>query len=306
MKVDVFCHILPPRYLTEGNRRAGSGFTSQYTRYPAANPALTDLAVRLPETAGKFRAYLSRRRNETQLLAVLLMNAGLIGGGCADTGGIRTLEAGVLKVAVTSSAPVNPYDSQVWIRRYVERFAEEHHLTVNWVVVPFDQSWQLASRDAVDLVATNVASFPDRARPGATFSAPFLFERRALRIHPEDKGRYDHINDFVGKTVGAVRGMAAERDIRRRAPEGVTMVFTETFEELYEQFFAGRLDAIAEAEYYSLDGRIIPSHGAEVILIDLHDLVLGQREESVFVVRDKSTNLLAAVNAFIAGTSFPL
>jgi len=29
----------------------------------------------------------------------------------------------------------------------------------------------------------------------------------------------------------------------------------------------------------------------------------GQREESVFVVRDTSTNLLAAVNAFIARTS---
>ena len=54
--------------------------------------------------------------------------------------------------------------------------------------------------------------------------------------------------------------------------------------------------------YYAVDGRVIPSHGPEVILIDLHDLTPGQREESVFVVRDKSTNLLAAVNAFIART----
>ena len=44
----------------------------------------------------------------------------------------------------------------------------------------------------------------------------------------------------------------------------------------------------------------------DVILIDHHDLNPGQREESVFVVRDDSRNLLAAVNAFIARTPFPL
>jgi hypothetical protein len=43
-----------------------------------------------------------------------------------------------------------------------------------------------------------------------------------------------------------------------------------------------------------------------VLLIDLHDLTPGEREESVFVVRDKSTNLLAALNRFIARTRLPL
>ena len=41
-------------------------------------------------------------------------------------------------------------------------------------------------------------------------------------------------------------------------------------------------------------------------LIDHHDLTPGQREESVFVVRDKSVGLLDAVNAFVARTPFPL
>lgn len=219
---------------------------------------------------------------------------------------IRTLEPGVLTVAVTSAQPVGPYDPQLWIRRYLERFAVEHRLTIRWVVVAFDQSWLRASRNEVDLVATNVASFPDRAHPGATFSAPFLFERRALRIRPQDKGRYSHINDFAGRTVGVVRGTAAERDVRRRAPEAVTVVTTESFAQLYEQFGAGHLDAIAEAEYYSLDDRIIPSHGDDVVLVDLHDLMPRQREESVFIVSDHSTNLLAAVNGFIERTRFPL
>jgi ABC-type amino acid transport substrate-binding protein len=219
--------------------------------------------------------------------------------------GLQTLERGVLKVAVTSGAPSNPYDPQLWIRRYVELFARERELRISWVVVPFNDSWLLASRDAVDLVATNVASFADRKHPGATFSAPFLYEQRALRIHPEDKGRFAHIDDFVGKTVGVVKGMAAERDVRRRAPEGVIIRVADSFAELYSEFDSRRLDAIAEAEYFSLDGRIIPSHGDDVILIDHHDLLPGQREESAFVVRDRSEGLLEAINAFIAGTPFP-
>jgi len=226
--------------------------------------------------------------------------------GCAGEQQIQTLRAGVLTVAVTSGGPTDQYDSQLWIRHYVEQFAAEHDLTISWVVVPFNESWLLASSDEVDLVATNVASFPDRAHSGATFSAPFLYERRALRIRTEDQGRYEHINDFIGKTVGVVSGMAAERDVIRRAPDGVIVRTTETFAQLYSEFDAGQLDAIAEAEYYALDGQVIPSHGGEVTLIDHHDLTPGQREESVFVVCDSSQNLLAAVNDFIARTRFPL
>ena len=46
MKIDVFCHLLPPRYLAERNRRAGSSFGTQYARYFSANPGLTDLEIR--------------------------------------------------------------------------------------------------------------------------------------------------------------------------------------------------------------------------------------------------------------------
>ncbi|MEM7500425.1 MAG: transporter substrate-binding domain-containing protein [Pseudomonadota bacterium] len=226
--------------------------------------------------------------------------------GCADRQTIETLNPGILKVAVTTGAPTSEYDPQLWIRRYVQRFANEHDLTIEWLVVPFNESWLRAGGDEVDLVATNVANFADRESEGGTFSEPFLYERRALRIHPKDDGRYQHISDFVGKTVGVVTGMAAERDVDRRAPDGVIVRRAQTFEELYAEFDAGRLDAIAEAEYYALDDQVIPSHGGEVILIDHHDLTPGEREESVFVVRDKSTNLLAAINRFIGETAFPL
>ena len=238
-------------------------------------------------------------------LALLLANTARLGA-ASGAEGTQTLVAGTLKVAVTSANPKSPHDPQTWIRRYLERFAEEQGLAIAWIVVPFDQSWLLASGGEVDVVATNVASFKDRARAGATFTAPFLLERRALRIRPKDGDRLAHIDNFVCRTVGVVRGTAAERDVRRRAPPGVAVASTGTFAELYEQFEAGRVDAVAEAEYYAQDGSVIPSHGPEVVLVDQHDLTPGEREESVFVVRDASTNLLAALNRFTARTRFPL
>ena len=219
---------------------------------------------------------------------------------------IHTLTPGTLTVAVTTEAPESEFDPQLWIRRYIEEFADKNQLFLSWVVVPFNESWLLASSDKVDLVATNVASFPDRAHPGASFSDPFLYERRALRIKARDQGKFKTLNDFVGRKVGAVAGMAAERDLINRAIEGVIIEVTTTFPELYDNFEAGKLDAIAEAEYYTLSGDVIPSHDSSVVLIDHHDLIPGQREESVFVVSNNSSNLLQAINLFIHETEFPI
>ena len=219
---------------------------------------------------------------------------------------IHTLTPGILTVAVTTEAPENEFDPQLWIRQYIEKFADEYELSVSWVVVPFDESWLLASSDEVDLVATNVASFPDRANPGASFSDPFLYERRALRIKASDHGKFKTLNDFIGKKVGAVAGMAAERDLLNRAIKGVVIEITDTLRELYDKFDEGRLDAIAEAEYYSLSDEVIPSHDSSVVLIDHHDLIPGEREESVFVVSNNSGNLLHTINLFIKETKFPI
>lgn len=46
MYIDCAAHILPPIYLRERNKRAGTGFKTQYAKYPSANPGLTDLGIR--------------------------------------------------------------------------------------------------------------------------------------------------------------------------------------------------------------------------------------------------------------------
>jgi ABC-type amino acid transport substrate-binding protein len=230
------------------------------------------------------------------------------GGGDGHVAGPRTIETlqrGVITIAITGTA-TGELDPEAWMNRYAERLAAEIGLPAEWKVVPFDTSWELAGKNVVDVVATNLASFPDRVSPGGTFSAPFLYEQRALRIRAVDRGRYTTIADFTGRKVGAVTGMAAHRDLVKRAPAGVQVVAAGTFPELYAMFDRGELDAVAQAEYFTLDGRIIPSYGPDLVLIDHHDLNPGQREESVFVVRDASTGLLDAVNAFVARTPFPL
>jgi predicted TIM-barrel fold metal-dependent hydrolase len=46
MIIDVFAHLLPPRYLRERNARASRAFATQYAKYWSANPGLTDLDIR--------------------------------------------------------------------------------------------------------------------------------------------------------------------------------------------------------------------------------------------------------------------
>ena len=239
-------------------------------------------------------------------IALVACLAVLAGCGATPEPAVHTIDAGVVKIAVTGTTVTDPLDPEQWMYRYAEQLGRDLGLRVEWHVVPFSQSWALAGKDVVDVVATNLASFPDRVSPGGTFSAPFLYEQRALRIRAADRAQYRTIADFAGKKVGAVKGMAAERDLLRRAPSDVQIVSTTTFPELYQQFAQGQLDAVAQAEYFALDGRVIPSYGPDLTLIDHHDLNPGQREESVFVVRDKSTGLLEAVNAFVRRTPFPL
>ncbi|MEZ5418257.1 MAG: hypothetical protein R2708_13040, partial [Vicinamibacterales bacterium] len=102
---------------------------------------------------------------------------------------LTTLQPGVVTIAITGTA-TDLLDPEAWMYRYAERLAQDLQLRPEWVVVPFDKSWELAGKDVVDVVATNLASFPDRVSPGGSFSRPFLYEQRALRIRAADRAKY--------------------------------------------------------------------------------------------------------------------
>jgi len=79
---------------------------------------------------------------------------------CGSTENVGTLQPGVVKIAITGTA-TDRLDPEAWMYRYAERLAADLFLRAEWVVVPFDKSWELAGKDVVDLVATNLASFAD-------------------------------------------------------------------------------------------------------------------------------------------------
>ena len=163
--------------------------------------------------------------------------------------------------------------------------------------------------EAVELMRGPVGSSLEITvrRKGVKKALVFEIVREIIEVKSvKSKTKFKTLDDFVNRKVGAVAGMAAERDLINRAIEGVVIEITSTFPELYDNFEAGKLDAIAEAEYYTLSGEVIPSHDSSVVLIDHHDLIPGQREESVFVVSNNSSNLLQAINLFIHETEFPI
>ena len=47
---------------------------------------------------------------------------------------IHTLTAGTLTVAVTTEAPESEFDPQLWIRQYIEEFADKNQLSLSWVL----------------------------------------------------------------------------------------------------------------------------------------------------------------------------
>ena len=68
-------------------------------------------------------------------------------GGTTQT--VQTIQPGVVKIAITGTA-TDPLDPEAWMYRYAERLAAELALQAEWVVVPFDKSWELAGKDVVD------------------------------------------------------------------------------------------------------------------------------------------------------------
>ena len=243
------------------------------------------------------------------LVRVVLVACAVVLAGCDTRSGrpaIQTLEPGVVRIAVTSTTVTNPLDPEEWMYRYAERLGRGLGLRVEWHVVPFDRSWELAGKDVVDVVATNLANFPDRVSPEArsrrrssTSSARSGFERPIARAIAPSRtslaGRWGRFRAWPPNATCCVARHPAWTSCRRRPSRSST-----------SGSHGGELDAVAQAESFTLDGRVIPSYGPDLALIDHHDLNPGQREESVFVVRDASTHLLEAVNAFVARTPFPL
>lgn len=216
-----------------------------------------------------------------------------------------TLETDIIHVAVTGLPQESGENAPSWTVDFFKAFEQKHNVRVKYEVVPFDGSWTLASQNLVDVVATGVTALDKRQNEGSTFSVPYLQVKRGLRIHAKDQALFHTIHDFVGHRVGAVEGMTALTDLYNRAPEGVEIVVFKSWDEMYESFYAYEIDAVAEGYYVSVDKEINHSN-PDYPMIDDHDLIEGSPEYLVFVIRNESTGLLEALNAFLQEQGFPV
>jgi ABC-type amino acid transport substrate-binding protein len=218
---------------------------------------------------------------------------------------LETLKPEVIKVAVTGIPKANEENASSWTLDFFKAIENQYNVKVEYEVVPFDNSWELASSDHVDVVATGVTSLEERLVEGSTFSLPYLQVKRALRIHAKDQGIFHTISDFVGYRVGAVEGMTALTDLYNRAPEGVEVVVFETWDVMYRSFYANDIDAVAEGYYVSVDKEVNHKE-TDFPMIDDHDLVEGSPEYLVFVVRNASEGVLEVINKLLQEKGFPL
>lgn len=229
----------------------------------------------------------------------------LITGAFLQAEEVTTIEPGTLTVAVTGICMEDAPHHNCWVYQVLSSFAKEKDLELKFVEVPFDNSWELASNDIVDITATGVTPLQERVQDGATFSDYYSIVKRGLRIRAEDADRFHEISDFVGYRVGAVKGMTSELDLRNRAIEGVDIVTAGTFGEVYEMFHAKEIDAVAEGYYVFPGEEDINQLDPYYPMIDPHDLVPGEIEGNTFVIRNESKGLLEAINAFIEEKGLP-
>ncbi len=218
---------------------------------------------------------------------------------------IETITPNVIQIAVTGIPEKPEENAGSWTYDFFKELESRYSVEIQFHVVPFDQSWALGSQDRVDVVATGVTALPERNAEGSTFSLPYLQVKRGLRIHAQDQAIFHTITDFVGYRVGAVKGMTALTDLYRRAPEGVEIVVFESWDDMYQSFYAHDIDAVAEGYYVSVDKQV-NHNDPNFPMIDDHDLVEGVPEYLVFVVRDASTGVLEAINQLLQEQGFPL
>jgi ABC-type amino acid transport substrate-binding protein len=217
----------------------------------------------------------------------------------------ETLKKDTIRIAVTGIPEENGENAPSWTLDFFKAFQQKHNVKVEYEVVPFDASWALASQDQVDIVATGVTALDERQNEDSTFSLPYLQVKRGLRIHAKDQDRFHTINDFVGSRVGAVKGMTSHTDLYNRALEGVEIVVFDSWDAMYESFYAHETDAVAEGYYVSVD-KEINHRNVDFPMIDDHDLVEGSPEYLVFVVRNASSGLLEALDQLLQEEGFPL
>ncbi len=239
-------------------------------------------------------------------LCLVIFSLASVGAWAAGTE-ICTLKPGVLKVAIANTfPPVVMTDSNGKLGgtdvEFLNRFASENKLSVEWVTFPFDGIWKRAANDEVDIAANGISPLESRKAPGMRFSAPYIKIQRTLIIRKADAAQLRTIKDFGGKKVGYVTGAIPEFDLKKRAPKSTTLVEVKSFEEGIDAVRKGRIDAVGEG---SVTGEYFVKSNPDLAIADSHEYDPKSPETLTFAIRDKGCALGERLNTFIKTRNYP-
>jgi len=224
---------------------------------------------------------------------------------------ITTMAPGTLTVCTYGGFPPTSYATGggTWAgldATFVGRFARSVGLSVTpRISTSFAGIWQRPGTGECDMAAAGITVTDERRQQAAasTFSAPY---HATLRAYVVRRGSVlTGPRGLAGKTILVVKGSIAQQDVQRRVRRagvpGVRIRFTTGGVAARQAVRSGRAfayetDDLSAGQAARLDPRLAVAW--------LHPRADAQgrsvREDLAYVVRDASTGLLPALNAFIA------
>lgn len=229
----------------------------------------------------------------------------------AASGSISTLQPGSLTVCTFSGFPPTSYAGPggAWAgldARFLRRFAASAGLAVDARIArSFDGIWRRPGAGECDVAAAGISVTDERRQdmPGATFTSGYHTTLRAFVVR---KGStLTGVRGLAGKTILVGKGTIAQQDVQRRVRragvKGVRVRFGSGEVASRRAVRAGRAFAY-ETDDLSAEqaARLDPRLAVAWVHPRLDARGRNAREVLAYVVRDASTGLLPALNAFIA------
>jgi ABC-type amino acid transport substrate-binding protein len=190
---------------------------------------------------------------------------------------------------------------------FLTAFAHEHDLHVGTIEQPFADIWKRPGQDLCDIAGAGVMERPERdVGNNGAWSDPYFEVKRSLLVRKADEAEFNDYVHLVGKKIVVTKGSTAETDARVRYGKCQILFVDDLFPDgkdvqariVHKIMAHDNADAFGEGDVSNDYLRNTYGHGT-LALADVHP-IKGERETFNFIVRRRSTGLLAALNTFIA------
>jgi polar amino acid transport system substrate-binding protein len=181
-------------------------------------------------------------------LAVPVAGCGDDDEGAPATGGVTTVEQGVLTVG--SDIPFPPFEFREsgeltgFDVELVEELARRLDLRVRWVDTAFDTIFTQLAAGRYDVVAS-ATTITEERRQTVDFTDPYYAARQAIVVNPRQTPDLTTVDDLsAGDTVAVQRGTTGETWARENLPEGVKVRSFPEAPDTYTALEAGNVTAV--------------------------------------------------------------